>query len=274
MAATGVHDFTLAFVLSHGHCNPQWDGHRPLIGGSDAAAIAAIRAAGGDVDVSFGGWSGTKLGNSCKDAAALAAAYQKVIAAYSLKAIDIDIEHTEYTNKRVRAKVVQALALVHAANPALEISITFGTTPSGPDATGASMIDVAAGLGFLPTAWTIMPFDFGTPVANMGAAATSAAQGLAQKVASAYGIPLDEAYRHSGISSMNGLTDDKNVVVTVVDFQAILAFAQVHHLARLTFWSVNRDRPCAKPAVKAADDCSGVAQAPYAFTNVVTQYAG
>ena len=46
------------------------------------------------------------------------------------------------------------------------------------------------------------------------------------------------------------------------------------HLARLTFWSVNRDRACAKPATKAADDCSGVAQVPYAFTSVVTQYAG
>jgi hypothetical protein len=59
LAATGVHDLTLAFMLSHGHCNPQWDGKRPLLGGSDGDAIAAIRAAGGDIVVSFGGWSGS-----------------------------------------------------------------------------------------------------------------------------------------------------------------------------------------------------------------------
>jgi hypothetical protein len=182
-----------------------------------------------------------------------------VIDAYSLKAIDVDIEHTEYTNKKVRAKVVQALALVHAARPDVEISITFGTTPSGPDAAGISMITTAAALGFLPNSWTIMPFDFGPPPTNMGDASTSAAQGLAQQIANAYGISLDEAYRHAGISSMNGLTDDKNVTVTTTDFQTMLAFAQLHHLARFTFWSVNRDRPCARPATKAADDHAGIA---------------
>ena len=79
-------DLTLAFILSHGACNPEWDGRRPLLGGVDEAAIEATRAAGGDVVVSFGGWSGKKLGNSCKTAAALASAYQKVIDAYSLQA--------------------------------------------------------------------------------------------------------------------------------------------------------------------------------------------
>jgi hypothetical protein len=29
MAATGVKDLTLAFILSHGRCNPTWDGTRP-----------------------------------------------------------------------------------------------------------------------------------------------------------------------------------------------------------------------------------------------------
>src|SRR5271166_3288067 len=104
MAWTGLDDLTLAFILSHGSCNPEWDGSRPLLGGSDQAAIESIRAAGGEVDVSFGGWSGKKLGNSCRTPAALAAAYQKVIDAYSLKAIDIDIEHGEFTNKKVRKR--------------------------------------------------------------------------------------------------------------------------------------------------------------------------
>ena len=59
-----------------------------------------------------------------------------------------------------------------------------------------------------------------------------------------------------GISSMNGITD-QNETVTVADFRTILAYAQQHHLARLTFWSVNRDRPCTGGP---ADTCSGVGQ--------------
>jgi hypothetical protein len=47
-------------------------------------------------------------------------------------------------------------------------------------------------------------------------------------------------------------------LVTVANFQTILGYAQQHHLARLTFWSVNRDRPCAGGL---SDSCSGVGQA-------------
>ena len=66
MSATGISWFTMAFVLSGGGCTPAWDGNRPLTGGGDAAARStAIRAAGGDIIPSFGGWSGNKLGPNC-----------------------------------------------------------------------------------------------------------------------------------------------------------------------------------------------------------------
>ena len=69
-------------MLSDGGCTPKWDGSRALTGGSDQSAIDAIHAAGGDVVVSFGGWSGNKLGEHCSNAADLAGAYQAVIDAY------------------------------------------------------------------------------------------------------------------------------------------------------------------------------------------------
>src|SRR6266545_3279720 len=95
MSATGVKSFTLAFMLSGGGCTPMWDSQRSLTGGVDQQNINAIRAAGGDIVISFGGWSGNKLGPNCSSAAALAGAYQQVINAYNLKAIDIDIENTD-----------------------------------------------------------------------------------------------------------------------------------------------------------------------------------
>jgi chitinase len=271
IAATGVHDLTLAFILSHGKCNPEWDGERPLLDGSDEKAIEAIRADGGEVDVSFGGWSGKKLGSSCKTPAALAGAYQKVIAAYSLGAIDIDIEHGEFTNAKTRKRVIQALAIVRGEDPSLEISITFGTQETGPEPDGRSLIADAAAIGFQPSAWTVMPFDFGPARTDMGHASIRAVEGLAQDIVSAYGITAVAAYEHAGISSMNGETDESSETVSVEGFRTILAFAELHGLARFTFWAVNRDRSCTGGETH-GEDCSGISQQPYAFTDLVAEY--
>ncbi len=272
MSATGVRDLTLAFILAKPRaCAPAWDGTRALTGGADQAAIEAIRAAGGDVAVSFGGWSGRKLGNACPSAAALAAAYQKVIDAYALKAIDIDIEHTEFAGAAVRKRVVAALARVRAANPSLSISITLGTAETGPEAAGRSLIADAAAIGFQPTVWTVMPFDFGVPLTDMGHASIRAVEGLAADLERAYGISAAAAYAHSGISSMNGHTDEASETVSAEDLRTMLGFARREKLARLTFWAVNRDRECAA-GLDQGEDCSGIAQAPYAFTDVVSEF--
>jgi chitinase len=273
MAATGISDLTLAFVLSHRTCNPAWDGTLALTGGPDEAAIDEIRAAGGEVDVSFGGWSGRKLGVSCKTATALAGAYQKVISAYSLHAIDIDIEHTEFTSAAVRKRVVAALAMVQSANPGLEISITFGTGLGGPERDGMSLIADAAAIGFQPSAWTIMPVDFGAPVSDMGQVSIEAAEGLERDLVAAYGVSPAVAYQHIGISSMNGATDESDETVSVEDFKLMLVFAQQNHLARFTFWAVNRDRSCGALNTESSD-CSGIGQLPYAYTDIVASYHG
>ena len=271
MNATGITQFTLAFMLSDGTCNPAWDGERPLLGGVDEAAIHAIRRHGGDVVVSFGGWSGQKLGVVCPDAHALAAAYEKVIDTYKLKAIDIDIEHTEMYRDPPRRRVAHALGIVHRDDPGLKIFVTIGTNENGPDSTGKDLIDRLAAEG-VPADFTIMPFDFGVPVKNMGRVSIRAAEGLKRDLMAAYNESDTAAYATMGISSMNGVTDEADEVVTVKDFQEILAYAQAHHLARFTFWSVNRDRSC-KPGDD-ADSCSGIRQATYAFTKIVAGYHG
>jgi len=204
MNATGVKWFTLAFVLSNGYCNPQWDGARALTGGVDQNTISKVRAAGGDVVPSFGGYSGNKLESSCSSAGELAAAYQKVINAYGLKAIDIDIEADAYSNGTVQQRTVDALKTVKANNPGLAVYVTIGTGQSGPD---TSLINRAAASGLTADAWTIMPFDFGGAGKNMGNLTTQAAEGLKNALKNAYGYSDDQAYRHSGISSMNGITD-------------------------------------------------------------------
>ena len=53
-AATGLKNYTLAFLIPQSGCTPQWeDGGNSV--GSFASQISAIQAAGGNVIISFGG---------------------------------------------------------------------------------------------------------------------------------------------------------------------------------------------------------------------------
>jgi hypothetical protein len=269
MAATGVKWFTMAFLLSNGSCDPQWDGSRPLEGGIDQGTINAIRGAGGDVIPSFGGYSGNKLEQSCTSADALAGAYRKVIGTYGFTAIDIDIEANAYTDPAVAQRTVDALRQIRGSHPDIKIYVTFGTGQRGPD---TGLIDRAASSGLTVDGWTIMPFDFGGAGQDMGELTLQAAEGLKTAVGNAYGYSDDEAYRHSGISSMNGITDN-NETVTLDDFATILGFANQHHLARLTFWSTNRDRACSAQ-YPGNDTCSGLPQRDWDFTRVLAGYTG
>jgi hypothetical protein len=242
--------------------------HRALTGGIDQTAITNLRGAGGDVVVSSGGATGNWLEQSCASAGELAGAYQKVVNAYRLRALDIDIEGTVYDNPTLQQRTIDALKTIRANNPGIALYVTFPGGQWGPDST---MVNRAAQSGLTVDGWTIMPFDFGAAGQNMGSLTIQATDGLKNVVKNAYGYSDDQAYRHSGISSMNGITD-QGETVTQNDFRTILGYAQQHHLARLTFWSADRDRPCTSGS--SADSCSGIAQQDWDFTRIIAQYTG
>lgn len=271
MNATGIKTFTMAFILSSGGCNPAWDGQRPLTGGIDQSTINAIRAAGGDIVPSIGGWSGNKLGPNCATPEALAGAYQKVIDAYGLKSIDVDIENTdEFENAAVQDRVLGALKIVKANNPGLRTILTFGTSTTGPTSWGNRLIEQSKALDAGIDVFTIMPFDFGGG-ADMYGNTVNAAEGLKNKLKSVYGWDDATAYAHIGISGMNGLSDQQEVT-TPQTWTAIRDWANTHHIARLAFWSVNRDRGCAGGGV--TETCSGIAQADWEFTKITAGFTG
>jgi hypothetical protein len=61
--------------------------------------------------------------------------------------------------------------------------------------------------------------------------------------------------------------------VTLNDMRTITAYAQLHTIARLTFWSLNRDRQC--PGAYPNDDtCSGITQPAYESTRIMGAYKG
>ncbi|MEV5961754.1 cellulose binding domain-containing protein [Kribbella sp. NPDC051952] len=268
MNATGIKWFTMAFVLSGGGCSPAWDSTRPLQGGADANAIAAIRAAGGDVVPSFGGWSGNKLGPNCGTPEALAGAYQQVINAYNLKAIDIDIENSdEFENEAVQDRILTALKIVKQNNAGIQTIVTFGTSTTGPTYYGNRLIERSAALGANIDIFTLMPFDFGS--GNIYNDTVAASTGLNNKLKATFGWTTAQAYAHQGISGMNGLSDQQELTSTAT-WQNITNWAKSNGLGRLAFWSVNRDRGCAGGGV--VSNCSGIAQGDWDFTRITAGF--
>ncbi|WP_133913942.1 carbohydrate binding domain-containing protein [Streptomyces sp. NBC_00582] len=271
MSATGIKWFTMAFMLDGGGCNPMWDSTRPLTGGVDQTVINQVRSAGGDVVPSFGGWQGSKLGANCSSASALAAALQKVIDAYALKAIDMDIENTdEFENEAVQARILTALKTVKANNPGLRTIVTFGTSTTGPTYYGNRLIEQAKSIGADIDVFTIMPFDFGGG-SDMYGNTVNATEGLKAKLKSTFGWDDATAYAHIGISGMNGLSDQQENTTPAIWTQ-IRDWANSHHIARLAYWAVNRDRSC--PGGGVVSNCSGISQSTWQFTSITAGFTG
>ncbi|WP_369373486.1 ricin-type beta-trefoil lectin domain protein [Promicromonospora sp. Populi] len=267
MSQTGVRSFTMAFILSSGGCNPAWDGSRPLTGGVDQSTINAIKAAGGQVQISFGGWSGNKLGPNCSTPAAYAAAVQQVINAHGPTVVDFDIENSdEFENYTVQDRILQGLIIVKQNNPNVRIAVTIGTGQSGLTAAGVRLVNRAAQLSVPIDNYTIMPFNFGST--NIATSTISASEGLRAQLQSSFGWTAAQAYAHMGISGMNGMSDQGEVTTTAAWTQ-IRNYANTNGLTRLAFWSVNRDRQCAGGLT---DTCSGVTQPAWEFTRITAGF--
>jgi chitinase len=276
LAATGQKAYTLAFVLAQNNsaCAPAWDGGAATVSAGDAVAgqISALRGAGGDVSVSFGGYGGTKLGQVCGSASATAAAEQQVVNAYGLHALDFDLEEPEIENSAAIANELGAAQILQRDNPGLYVSITIPSTTSGANYFGQQLLSQAHSIGFVPDNFSIMPFDGGFSGA---ASQITALQDFNAQLMSVYGWSSATAYGHEGVSSMNGRTDSAEYFYQS-DFQQVLSFAENAGMSRYTFWSANRDRECNPPDNNGSlsGTCSSVPQNDWDFTRFTTQFAG
>ncbi|GHO47066.1 chitinase [Ktedonospora formicarum] len=276
MSATGAKAFTLAFVVANGGCTPAWETDSGLVNVTNdtqiGPIISAIRAAGGDVVVSFGGYGGTKLGETCGTPQATASAEQAVISKYNLKALDFDLEEPEYENATAINNELGAAQILQQNNAGLYESVTIPGTPSGTGWFGQQLLNNAKSLGYTPSTYSIMPFDNGF---NGASSQISAVQNFNTLLMNTFGWSSSTAYAHNGISSMNGRTDSAEYFYQS-DFQTVLTFAENNHLARFTYWSVNRDRQCNPPDNNGtlSGTCSSVVQGNWDFTKIIVQFAG
>jgi chitinase len=276
MNATGLKAFQLAFILAPngGGCSPTWDGTAAVSSDTAVAGvISRIRASGGDASVSIGGFGGTKLGQTCGTPGATASAYQQVIDKYALHAIDFDLEEPEYENATAVANELGAAQILQRNNAGLYVSVTTAGTAAGTGFFGQQLLNNARSLGFTPANFSIMPFDGG--FSGGASSQTSALEAFHGILMNTFGWDSATAYAHEGFSGMNGRSDSGEFFLQS-DFQSVLDYATGHHLARYTFWSVNRDRQCTPPDNNGTTSgiCSSVPQASWDFTKFSVRFAG
>jgi chitinase len=275
MAATGQKTFELAFVLSGGGCSPAWDGIHDINSDTTASSVInSIRNAGGDITVSFGGYGGTKLGETCADPQSTANAYQAVINKYGLKAVDFDLEEPEYEKAAAIHNEIGAAKILRQNNSGLYVSITTAGTTGGEGTGyfGKQLLLEAKNSGFTPDNYSIMPFDGGF---GGGSAQTAALDGFHTTLMNTFGWDSATAYSHEGVSLMNGRSDTGEFFKQA-DFQTVLNYVTSHGLTRYTYWSVNRDRQCSPPDNNGTTSgtCSSVPQSAWEFTKFTAKFGG
>ncbi len=266
-ADDGTKFFTLAFVNGAG-C--QWS--LPQSGWQ--SQVSALQAEGGDVSISFGGYTvdtdATDLGAQCSSAAAMAAQVENVVTSFNVNHLDFDIESNQQTDAADLALTAQALGQVRSwasgAGVNLTISYTIPILPTGFTSEGEGVLTTALANGFTPNIVNIMTMDYGTSGTEMGTAANQALDAAAGQLEGIYGISESAAYAMLGNTPMIGQNDSTGEIFTLADAAAVESHAAQQGIAWLSFWAEGRDNGGCPGDTSASSTCSGLTQNSGAFT--------
>ena len=285
----------LGFVVaaSGADCTPSWGGAYTLAQASSSLAvgsrIAQMQQDGAQPIVSFGGQAHTSLDVACPSAASLAHAYQQVIDAYQLTAIDLDIEGPALDNFAAGQRRAAAMAdLQQAARTAhrpLSVWLTLPAEPSGLQGNALSVISSMLAARVSISGINIMAMDFSQPpspgntmLAQVQAALTATHAQLAG-LFPRYGIRLhsQQIWQRLGATVMIGQNDLRGENFTVSDARGLVRFAAASHLGRISMWSLNRDSQCGalfSETGMLSNTCSGTGQSALQFSQVFGQLHG
>jgi len=275
-ANSGTKFFTVAFVDGTG-C--QWQiGEQSTM----QSQIDSLRAQGGDVSISFGGYGSdsslTELGDSCPTPQAAAAQIESVVTTFNVSHLDFDIEANSLTNSAGIDRRDKALAQVRSwaasAGRPLSISFTIPTNPGGLTQDGVNLLNNARANGFTPDVVNVMTMDYGSSGTEMGNAANQAIDAVAGQVASAFGLSSSAAYAKLGNTPMIGQNDTPGEIFTLADASSVESYAASRGIALLSYWSQNRDNGGCPGATGAAGNCSGLGQNTGDFARAFQPFSG
>ncbi len=280
-SASGAKYLTMAFVqaAAKGSCTPYWNGDtgKPLDNSSFGADIAAIKANGGDVIPSFGGYSadhnGTEIADSCTDVSQIAAAYEKAITAYDISRIDLDTEDNSLTDSAGIDRRNKAIKQVEDWAAAVGRNVQFGytlpTTTGGLADTGLGVLRNAVSNGARIDVVNIMTFDYYDGATHRMATDTeNAATGLYSQLASLYPSKSSaQLWGMVGVTEMPGIDDyGAAETFTTADAATVYDWATAKGISTLSFWALQRDNGGC-PGTGGQDTCSGIAQSQWQFSH-------
>jgi len=275
---TGIRYFSLAFILSGVECDARWSGTVPIeesfISNLLISDLEALRELGGDVIISFGGWSGVDLAERCEDVDSLVEQYQRVIDVYGVTRLDFDIEGDDINNPETLARRLEAIAQLQENNREmgheLIISFTLPVRPTGLTEEGIYVIEEARDAGVDIDIVNIMTMNFGEgfPSDEMGENTIQAAESLVSQLQEIYpDVETDDLWGQVGITPMVGINDRQSEIFQLEDAQMVLEFAEQQGIRVITIWSLDRDIQC-EWVDALANDCSGIQQDPFAFSAI------
>jgi Glycosyl hydrolases family 18 len=285
--ASGAKYLSMAFVQTNksGSCTVYWDGSTSQpIGSTFASAISTIRAAGGDVIPSFGGYTAdttnTEIADSCTSVSSIASAIENVISKYNLHRIDFDVEQNSLTNSagidRRNKALKQVEAWASAAGRSLQVSYTLPTNTNGLDSGGKSVISNAKSNGTRVDVVNIMTFDYYTGTSHEMAQATeTAGAGLESYLKSLYPTKTSaQLWAMVGVTEMPGIDDyGKAETFTEADAATVLSWAQSKGINEISMWASERDNGGC-PGTAGADTCSGISQPTWYFSKKWDGFTG
>ncbi|PJI94026.1 chitinase [Luteimicrobium subarcticum] len=285
-AASGAKYLTLSFLQTKakGDCGLYWDGDgsRPVSQAQYGAAITQIRAAGGDVIPSLGGYgadtTGTELADSCTDVTKIASALENLITTYDVTRIDFDVEADSLDNSAGIDRRNKAIKLVEdwaAANGrTIEFAYTLPTSTSGLVDNGLAVLRNAVTNNARIDFVNLMTFDYyDNQPHDMANDTKTAITGLVSQLKALYPSKTTaQLWGMTGIIEMVGIDDfGAAETFTVANAQTVYTWAKAQGVGFLSFWALQRDNGgCVGTA--GANECSGIAQDTWAFSKIFAPF--
>jgi len=285
-AQSGNKFLTMAFVQtpSVGSCTAYWNGDTslPVASSSFGSDIATIRANGGDVIPSYGGYAadntGTEIADSCTNVDSIAAQFEKMITTYDITRIDLDIEDNSLTKPAGidrRNKAIKKVQDWAAANGRLiQFSYTLPTTTSGLAPDGLAVLQNAVTNNAKIDIVNMMTFDYYDNAShNMATDTQTSANGLINQLKGLYPSKTTaQLWSMVGIIEMIGVDDfGPAETFTIANATTVTNWAKAQGIASLSFWALQRDNGGC-PGGAAADNCSGVSQSTWQFSKIMQTF--
>jgi len=279
----------LGFIVASSptRCAPSWGTHYSLVEAGQQLdldrRIDGMRRDGAHVAVSFGGALNSELAVVCDTTSELMQAYSRVLDRYSITTIDLDLEgeglEDSVAGER-RAAAVAALQRQRTAfGGALDVWVTLPTATEGLTDSGLNAVRRLLEAGVDLAGVNVMTMDFAVDLEGqtMADASIQALTAVNEQLTTLYRdqripLPAAGAWAVMGATPMIGQNDVRDEVFTLKDAAELSAFAQQHDLARMSMWSINRDRTCGPnypDVTSVSDSCSGVDQSGKTFASVL-----